>query len=427
MNILVVGSGAREHAIVWRLSSSPHVDSLYTVPGSPGIASIATGLQGSPEDMAGLAQLVKAHDIDLTIVGPEAPLSNGIVDLFKEKALTIFGPTRAAAQIEVSKAFAKQLMMKHSVPCPQFKIFQTYDEARNFLSTHQGPVVVKADGLAAGKGALVCDGKEEALEALYSCMRARVFGTAGDTVVVEEYLEGQEVSVFAFSDGKHLSPAVAACDYKRLLDEDEGPNTGGMGSYTPPEFWTSELEERVQNEIMTPIVEALAEEGTPYQGMLYAGLMVTSEGPQVLEFNCRFGDPEAQVILPLLRTDPVEAIMASITGSLDKLTIEWERGACVGVVMAASGYPGEYARGLPIAGLDDVDADTLVFHASTSLEVVGEERQFLTNGGRVLTVVGRGTTLEQARERAYDNIQRIHFQHAHYRKDIALPRKAAII
>ena len=425
MNILVVGSGAREHAIAWKLSSSPQVDRIFMVPGNAGSASIATTLDGSQDDIDGLARLVKTHNVDLTIVGPETPLANGIVDLFVERGLAIFGPTKMAAQIEVSKAFAKELSKKYGIPCPDFRVFHAYSEAHSFLSKHEGPVVVKADGLAAGKGAIVCQGKEEALSSLYDCMKARVFGVAGDTVVIEEYLEGLEVSVFAFSDGQHLSPLTAACDYKRLMDDDSGPNTGGMGSYTSPEFWTPELEDQVNREIMVPAAIGLMEAGTPYQGVLYAGLMITSRGPKVLEFNCRLGDPEAQVILPLLKTDLVDVFLACIGGGLHKLSIGWDQGFCVGVVLASGGYPGEYARGLPISGLEDVDPDILVFHAATKIRDNGEKKRVLTDGGRVLTLVGLGPTLVQARERAYDNIQRVNFPNAQYRRDIGLPRKAA--
>ena len=277
------------------------------------------------------------------------------------------------------------------------------------------------------KGAFVCDGKEQAAKAIYDCMKSRAFGTAGDTVVVEEYLEGREVSVFAFSDGEHLSSVVAARDYKRLLAEDAGPNTGGMGSYTPPEFWTPDLEDRVNNEIMAPIVKALAYEGAPYLGVLYAGLMVTSQGPKVLEFNCRFGDPEAQVILPLLQTDLVDVILAVTGGGLGKQSVEWQEGSCVGVVMTSGGYPGEYATGLPIEGLDRVDPDVQVFHGGTRFSGGSDNRQVLTDGGRVLTVVGRGTSLAQARETVYDNIHRLRFRDAYYRKDIALVKEGAAL
>ena len=427
MNVLVIGSGSREHAIAWKLSSSPRVDRLFIVPGNAGTDSVGVNLPGSAGDLEGMALLVKEHGVDLTVVGPEAPLANGIVDLFRERGLAIFGPTKAAAQVEASKAFAKELLRRHGIPCPEFRVFHAYHEAHSFLSRHEGPVVVKADGLAAGKGVVVCKTKEEAVDALDLCMVAKAFGAAGDTVVVEEYLEGREVSVFAFSDGEHLSPLVAACDYKRLLDGDAGPNTGGMGSYAPPEFWTPDMERRVREEIMVPAVRALKEEGTPYQGVLYGGLMVTPQGPTVLEFNCRFGDPEAQVILPLLKTDLLEVALASIVGRLDKLSIEWEESACVGVVMASGGYPGDYTTGLPLSGLGDVDDDVEVFHAGTRLAAVGEGSQVLTDGGRVLAVVGRGGSLAYARERAYDNIQRLNFHGAHYRRDIALLREAATL
>ena len=427
MNILIVGSGAREHAIAWKLSNNPRVDSLYIVPGNAGTASIGSNLPGSAEDLEGLAQLAQAHGIGLTVVGPEVPLAKGIVDLFTESGLAIFGPTKGAARIESSKAFARELMGKYGVPSPGFRVFHTYDEARSFLSSHERPVVVKADGLAAGKGAMVCEGKEEAMDALDACMNARAFGTAGDTVVVEEYLEGREVSVFGFSDGEYLSPLAAACDYKRALDGDGGPNSGGMGSYSPPEFWTAQLQDSVRGEIMAPVLRALREEGTPYRGVLYAGLMVTAEGPKVLEFNCRLGDPETQVILPLLQTDLVEVMLASINGGLDKLEVQWSGGACVGVVVASGGYPEQYSRGLPISGLEDLDADVEVFHAGTQLAGEGGGKRVLTDGGRVLTVVGRGPTLAEARARAYNNVERIRFQDAHYRRDIALSKSVAAL
>ena len=420
MNILVVGSGAREHAIAWKLSTSPRVSELYLMPGNAGTASVGTNLSGSLNDLEGLANTAKARRIDLTIVGPEMPLAQGIVDLFTERGLAIFGPSRAAARIEASKAFGKELMRTHGVPTSEFKIFRAYEEAREFLSHHQGPVVVKSDGLSAGKGALVCQDTEQALKAAYDCMEARAFGASGSTVVVEEYLEGREVSVFAFCDGQNLSPLVAACDYKRLLDGDAGPNTGGMGSYSPPEFWTAALEDRVRAEIMVPTVKAMAEMGTPYRGVLYAGLMITSNGPMVVEFNCRFGDPETQVILPLLRSDLVELCNASTEGLLNKASIQWDEGGCVGVVIASGGYPGEYAKALPVQGLGDLEPDVLVFHAATIFGSGSDQRPVLTDGGRVLTVVSRERTLAEARERVYENIRHIQFQGAHYRRDIAL-------
>ena len=423
MNVLVVGSGAREHAVAWKLAGSPRVDKLFITPGNAGTSSIGTNLQPSVEDSRGpegLARLAALHDIGLTMVGPEAHLAEGIVDIFEERGLAIFGPTKAAARVESSKAFAKELMRTHGIPSAEYKVFHAYSEARNFLSAHVGPVVVKADGLAAGKGVAVCAGKAEALNALHGCMEDRAFGDAGDTVVIEEYLEGREVSVFGFSDGKHLSHIVAACDYKRLLDGDAGPNTGGMGSYSPPEFWTPKLAKRIEEDIMVPTIQAMQHEGTPYRGILYAGLMVTEDGPRVLEFNCRLGDPEAQVILPLLDTDLMEVLLASINGEIDVTPTTWVDGACVGIVMASGGYPGEYARGLPISGLEEVDAGVEVFHGASRQADRGERAQVLTDGGRVLTIVGRGATLEQARNTAYDNVGKVSFQNAHYRRDIAM-------
>ena len=422
MNVLVIGSGAREHAIAWKLRQSPRVDRLLIAPGNAGTAAAGTNLQGSPEDLDEMVRLAEAHEVDLTVVGSETPLSSGIVDTFSERGLAVFGPTKAAARIESSKGFAKELMERHGVPCPQFKIFHDYQTAEGFLSAHDGPIVVKADGLAAGKGVFVCQEKEQALAALRACMMDGAFGSSGDTVVLEEYLEGREVSVFTFCDGDGLSSLVAACDYKRLHDGDAGPNTGGMGSYTPPEFWTASLERTVREEIMVPVVRALRDEGAPYRGVLYAGLMVTSQGLKVIEFNCRLGDPEAQVILPLLGTDLVEVIEATLDGTADTALIHWRREACVGVVLASGGYPGEYARGLPITGLDQMDSGVEVFHAGTNL---GGEGNIVTDGGRVVTVTATGETLSQARERAYDNVRRISFQGAHYRSDVALVAQGA--
>jgi phosphoribosylamine--glycine ligase len=416
----VVGSGAREHALAWRLSRSEKASALYAVPGNGGTALLCTNLNGSPEDPEVLVRLAEQHAIDLTIVGPEVPLAKGVVDLFGRRGLRVFGPSRAAARIEASKSFAKELMRSNGIPATMFHVFDEFVAAREFLCRHSGPVVVKADGLAAGKGVAVCRDQKEALAAVSDCMQRRSFGAAGDRVVVEEFLEGREVSVFAFTDGEHVSPLVAACDYKRLRDGDEGPNTGGMGSYSPPEFWSAGLDHRVRDEIMEPVVKALRDAGTPYTGVLYAGLMITSQGPQVLEFNCRLGDPEAQVILPLLKTDPLEVVLACLEGGVDTLSMEWEEGACLGVVMASGGYPGEYATGLPISGLDGLDEDVLVFHAGTRRTGVGKDARVVSHGGRVLTMVGRGATLARARARAYDNVRRLHFEGAYYRRDIGL-------
>jgi phosphoribosylamine--glycine ligase len=316
-------------------------------------------------------------------------------------------------------------MEKHSIPAPEFKIFNSYTEGYYFLTKHEGQVVVKADGLAAGKGAFVCRDREAAINALYDCMEDRIFGPAGTTVVIEECLEGSEISVFAFCDGEHISAISAACDYKRLLDGDRGPNTGGMGSHAPSHLWTKNLQEQVRKEIMEPTVKAMAQEGTPYKGVLYAGIMITDSGPKVLEFNCRLGDPEAQTLIPAINTDLVDVIMASIEGNLNGSSIDWGNQACVGVVMAARGYPGEYRRGLEVQGLNDLDDDALVFHAGTRRPRESAAK-VLTTGGRVLTVVGSGPTIAEARNRVYENVDRISFQGCYYRKDIALTASLAI-
>jgi phosphoribosylamine--glycine ligase len=355
--------------------------------------------------------------IDLTIVGPEAPLADGIVDEFSAKSLKIFGPTKAAARIEASKVFAKELMQKYNIPCARGNSFSSYIEAREYLKRQKPPIVVKADGLAAGKGVTVAETIEQALEALANIMEARAFGSAGDRVLIEEKLEGKEMSAFAFTDAHTVIPMVPACDYKPVFDGDQGPNTGGMGSYSPPYFYSPALAKTVAETIMEPAVKALNEEGKPYTGVLYGGLMITNKGPKVMEFNARFGDPETQVVLPLLKTDLVDIILGVTNKNLNQIDIEWNKDACVGVVMASAGYPGSYRKGLPVTGLSNLDGDILVFHAGTKLDTEGE---VVTSGGRVLTVVATGSTIAQAREKVYNNISRIYFNGCHYRRDIAL-------
>jgi phosphoribosylamine--glycine ligase len=419
MKVLVIGSGAREHALAWKLSKSPKVTRVFVAPGNGGTDSFAVNLPISAEDINTLFLLATRYNIDLTVVGPEAPLAQGIVDKFQQAGLAIWGPTRDAARIESSKAFARELMTAKKVPSPDYKIFKSYSDGYQFLSKHEGPVVIKADGLAAGKGVMVCRDREAAINALYDCMEDRVFGAAGTTVVVEEFLEGQEVSVFAFSDGQHISSLIAACDYKRLLDGDRGPNTGGMGSFTPTTFWTPQFEKQVRKEVMEPVIKGLAESGSPYKGVLYAGLMVTSSGPKVLEYNCRLGDPETQVLMPLLKNDLVDVISATLDGKLNKNKLEWEQKSCVGVVLASRGYPGEYRRGVEITGLRNLDKDVLAFHAGTA-RPKGDATRVVTSGGRVLTIVGSGESMTEARDRVYDNVRRVDFKGCHYRKDIAM-------
>ncbi len=416
MNVLVVGSGAREHAIAWKLKQSPKVSALYVAPGNAGTASLATNLPIDATDIPGLVSAARQNHIDLTFVGPEIPLAQGIVDQFTREKLPIFGPSQAAAQIEASKAFAKEFMRRHGIPCARSTTFDSFDEAKRFLQRQDMPVVVKADGLAAGKGVTVAHTRAEALAAIEACMVERAFGESGNKVVLEEFLEGQEVSVFAFTDGANLSPLVAACDYKRVGDGDQGPNTGGMGSYSPPEFWNPAMAEEAEARIFRPTVLGLAEEGRPYRGVLYGGLMLTRQGLKVIEFNARLGDPETQVILPRLQTDLMDIVQAVLEGDVTKAQVRWGRDACVGIVMASGGYPGHYATGFPIQGLDGVGDEALVFHGGTKVS----DSKATTSGGRVLTVVGRASNIAQARENAYASAERIHFEGAFYRRDIAL-------
>ncbi len=344
-------------------------------------------------------------------------MADGIVDHFQGIGIPIFGPTKAATRIESSKAFAKELMQKYGIPCARSVTFSQYSQAKEYVKKETPPLWIKADGLADGKGAVFADSIPEALEVLYNIMEAKILGAAGDKVVIEECLLGNEMSSFFFTDGRTVIPMVSACDYKRVYDGDQGPNTGGMGSFSPPQFLNAALAKTVQETIMEPAVRAMAEEKMPYRGVLYGGLMITKDGPKVIEFNARFGDPEAQVILPRLRTDLVDIIMAVINGNLDQIDVEWSQDACVGVVMAPGGYPGSYKTGFPISGLDSLDKDILVFHAGT--KIGPETGQVLTSGGRVLSVVATGRTLDEAREKAYNNISRIRFEGCHYRKDIA--------
>jgi len=403
--------------LVWKIVQSPRVEKAFVAPGNAGTAAIAENINVRPTDIDALGRAARQKGIDLVVVGPEAPLASGIVDYFNNLGIAVFGPTKAAAQIESSKVFARNLMQKYDIPCPKGAVFSSYSEARQYIRKHRPPVVIKADGLAGGKGVVIAESLAEADKALSDIMKARIFGAAGDRVIIDEYLSGREVSLIAFTDGKTVSPMVPACDYKRVWDGDRGPNTGGMGSYSPPCFFSAQMTERVTRSILLPAVRAMAEEGTPYRGALYAGLMVVDGEPLVLEFNARFGDPETQVILPLLKTDLMDILLSVVEGKLDQLEVEWSSGACVGVVMASAGYPGNYKTGFPIRGMDSVDRDVLVFHAGTRL---GGDGAVYTDGGRVVTVVATGKDIAEARERVYRNVSRISFEGCHYRKDIAL-------
>ena len=417
VKVLIVGSGAREHALAWRITQSPNLTRLWVAGGNAGTTRLAENMEIRSSDVDALVAAAQDTSADLVVVGPEAPLALGLVDRLDLLGIPVFGPSQAAAQIEASKGFALNLMQDAGVPCPEFHIFSNQTNALDHLKSHPGPVVVKADGLAAGKGVLLCQDSEEGALAIRECMSDRAFGEAGDTVVLEEYLTGPEVSVFAFCDGENLSPLVAACDYKRLEDGNIGPNTGGMGSFAQPDLWDSKLAAQVESTIMQPVLQAMTNRGTPYKGVLYAGLMLTESGPKVLEFNCRLGDPETQVVIPLLASDPLELMMACAQGNLSKTDVLWDNKSYVGVVMVSGGYPGEFQTGFEISGLDeDGPEHTMVFQAGTKLGPGGTS---LTAGGRVLTVVGGGDNIESAKERAYSRLERISFQGAQWRRDIS--------
>ena len=416
MNVLVIGNGAREHALAWKIAQSPKVKRLYVAPGNAGTAATAKNLSISFSDIDALARAARENKIDLAVIGPEAPLASGLVDLLQSAGIPAFGPTREAALIESSKVYAKGLMQKYGIPCARDDVFASFEEAKHYVSKQNPPLVIKADGLAAGKGAIVAQSIDEAIKALSDIMEKRVFGDAGNRVLIEECLVGREASLLAFTDGETVVLLVPARDYKRAFDQDKGPNTGGMGAYSPPKFFVRGLSSTVAETIIEPAVQAMAREGRKYRGVLYAGLMLTSDGPKVLEFNARFGDPETQVQLPLLKSDLVDIMLAIVNGNLGQVEIEWSDEACVGVVMASGGYPGSYKTGFPITGLDEIDKDVLVFHAGTE----AKEGKIYTAGGRVLTVVARGKTVAEARDKVYLNLPRIYFENCHYRKDIAI-------
>lgn len=416
MKLLLIGSGGREHALAWKLCQSPHVEQLFVAPGNAGTAEFATNLPIADHNIAALCQFAQQQAIDLTVVGPELPLSLGIVDTFQAAGLTIFGPSQAAAQLESSKAFAKAFMQQHNIPTAAYETFTDYEMACDYLDAHPGPVVVKASGLAAGKGVIVCGSTAEAMTALQQIMLHHEFGAAGDEVVIEERLTGREVSLLAFCDGNQAVPLLPARDHKRIFDRDQGPNTGGMGAFAPVPDVDGAWVRQVTEQVLQTAVSGMAAQGTPYVGVLYAGFMLTPTGPKVLEFNGRFGDPETQVLLPLLDGDLVEIMLACIEGKLQPEMVRHKPGACATVVMAAPGYPGNYPKGLPITGVAEAALleNVAVFQAGTKLE----NGRLLTNGGRVLAVSGWGDRLETAVAAAYRGVATIHFEGAHHRTDI---------
>lgn len=413
-----MGGGGREHALAWKLAQSPLVDQVLAAPGNAGIEEAARCLPVRTEDLDGLVRIVEEHAVDLTFIGPEAPLVAGLVDALRERGHLAFGPTAAGAWIEGSKVWAKDLCVRHGIPTARAETFDDVTRAVMFLDAFDPPYVIKADGLAAGKGVVVAASRQEAVQAIESALVDRVFGEAGDRVLVEEYLQGWEVSLLALTDGRTVVPLVPAQDFKRVADGDAGPNTGGMGAYSPVPFVDRETESRIRAEVLEPAVRALAVEGVEYRGVLYAGLMMTEDGPKVLEFNARFGDPETQAILPRLRSDLAAAAVAISEGRLEDVAVDWSPEACVTVVLASAGYPGPYEAGLPITGLESATnlPGVELFHAGTARR----DGRVVTAGGRVLAVSAVGKDLADARERAYEACAHIDFPGKHHRTDIAM-------
>ena len=414
MRVLIVGGGGREHALALKIKKSPKVKEIFCAPGNAGISQVAQNIDISSENIPALLEFALDKAIDLTIVGPEAPLSLGIVDEFESKGLRIFGPSKLAAEIEGSKAFSKRLMEKYHIPTAAYKVFTDAQGAKEYINEIGAPCVVKADGLAAGKGVMVCFSQSEAIEAVNEIMLDKRFGLAGSQVVIEEYLEGQEVSMLAFTDGKTIVPMVPAQDHKRIFDNDEGPNTGGMGAYSPTPIYTPEIHNIVVQEVLEKTLVAMENEGRTYKGVLYAGLMLTDKGVKVLEFNARFGDPETQVVVPRLETDLIEIMEGVIDGNLANIDVKWSKEPSVCVVIAAGGYPGDYEKGQVISGLDQVPTGVQVFHAGTAMK----DGQIVTNGGRVLGVTALGQDVKTAIEKAYSGVEKIKFSGMQYRKDI---------
>jgi len=415
--LMVVGQGGREHALVWKLAQSPEVDKIYAAPGNPGISAIAECIDIAADDIDQLLDFARQNGISLTVVGPEVPLVNGIVDRFQAAGLAIFGPTAAAARLEGSKVFSKNLFKKYGIPTARYEVFSEMEAAKAYARTYTDAgqaVVIKADGLAAGKGVVVATAQDQAEAAIASIMLDKSFGASGDQVVVEECLIGEELSFFAIADGQDFIPLLSAQDHKRVFDNDEGPNTGGMGAYTNPPLYTEALHQQIMEEIIAPTVNAMRSEGCPYQGVLYAGLMITAEGPKVLEYNARFGDPETQVLMPMIKGDLLPVLEAAAGGHLQGHAIEVNHGACVGVVLASGGYPGAYQKGQVITGLENLNPDTLVFHAGTAWR----DGQLVTDGGRVLAVVSRGDTIAAAIGKVYPEVAKLDFADMHFRRDI---------
>jgi len=417
MRVLVIGSGGREHVLVWKLKQSKSCDKIFCAPGNGGIAQIAECIDIKADDIDGLLEFARKEKIDLTVIGPEIVLASGIVDIFCENKLRIFGPNKAAAQLEASKVFSKELMAKYKVPTADFRVFDHPDAADKYIEKIGAPCVVKADGLAAGKGVVVAKTVDEAKRAVDAMMREKIFGDSGNKIIVEECLEGQEASILVITDSKEVVALASAQDHKRIFDNDAGPNTGGMGAYSPASVVTAELFKEILDKIIYRTIDGLAKEGIEFRGVLYAGVILTKDGPKALEFNVRFGDPETQAILPRLKSDLLEVMLATSEGKLSKIkSLDWDNRACVCVVCAAFGYPGDYTKNKEISGLDQVAKldDVVVFHAGTKKS----GNKILSSGGRVLGVTGIGETIKEAINKTYQTVGKISFEGMHYRKDI---------
>jgi phosphoribosylamine--glycine ligase len=418
VKILVIGSGGREHALIWKLKQSPAVDRIFCAPGNAGTAEIADNLGIPATDVPRLRDFAKQNAVNLTVVGPDDPLAMGIVDLFAAEKLRIFGPTKSAARLESSKIFAKELMRAQKIPTADARTFSDSEEALRYCEQLKYPVVIKADGLALGKGVIIASDSQEAKATINAMMNECRFGEAGRRIVIEEFLRGSECSLHALVDGKNYQLLESARDHKRAFDGDKGPNTGGMGAFSPANNWNARLQAQFEKEIMRPLLGGLVKEGVVYRGLLYPGLMIINDGPRVLEFNCRFGDPETQALLPRMKSDLLPLLEATIDGKIDKQSIEWDERASVTVVLASAGYPEKYETGKRVSGLDEAAKleGVQVFHAGTKTA----NGEVVTAGGRVLAVTALGSTIANARERAYEALSRIHFEGCHYRRDIAL-------
>lgn len=414
MKVAVIGGGGREHALAVTLAKSPSVEKLYALPGSDAMAAVAQCVPVGVEDLSGIAAFCEKEGVDLVVVGPEVPLTEGLADVCQAKGIAVFGPNKAAAQMEGSKVFAKNLMKKYNVPTAAYASFTDGAAAKDYITAQGAPIVVKADGLAAGKGVVVAQTVDEALAAVDAIMEDRIFGESGGRIVIEECMVGEEVSLLAFVDGKTIVPMISAQDHKRIFDGDKGPNTGGMGAYAPAPVMTPELTRTVYDTILVPVVKGLAAEGITYQGCLYAGLMITADGPKVVEFNCRFGDPETQAVLPLLDGDLAQIMLACAKGTLTADMVHWKQASACCVIMASKGYPESSHKGDVISGLDSVAPDVQVFHSGTKVV----DGQYVTNGGRVLGVTALGATLQEAIDQAYANVRRISFDGQQVRQDI---------